>query len=136
MARVTRANGVVAACVWDNAGGGSPLGMFWKAARELDPDVEDESGLAGSREGDLGRLLRAAGLREIEERALSVIVHHPTFEEWWEPFTLGVGPAGDYAAGLDEERLAQLRERCRMLLPASPFGVTATAWAARGLVRG
>jgi SAM-dependent methyltransferase len=136
MARVTRANGVVAACVWDNAGGGSPLGLFWKAARELDPDVEDESGLPGSREGDLGRLLRSAGLHQIEERALSVIVRHPTFEEWWEPFTLGVGPAGGYAAGLDEERLARLRERCRALLPAPPFSVTAVAWGARGLVRG
>jgi SAM-dependent methyltransferase len=136
MARVTRKNGVVAACVWDNAGGGGPLGVFWKAARELDPDVEDESGLAGSHKGDLGRLLRSAGLHEIEERALSVIVGHPTFEEWWEPFTLGVGPAGSYAAGLDEERLAQLRERCRALLPTPPFSVTAVAWAARGLVRG
>ena len=133
MARVTRANGVVAACVWDNAGGGSPLGLFWKAARELDPDVEDESGLPGSREGDLGRLLRSAGLHQIEERALSVIVGHPTFEEWWEPFTLGVGPAGAYAVGLDPEQQAELRERCRQQLPEAPFTLSARAWAARGL---
>src|SRR5271154_6254680 len=56
MARVTRPGGVVAACVWDHAGGQGPLSLFWEAARELDPDVEDESMLAGAREGELPRL--------------------------------------------------------------------------------
>jgi hypothetical protein len=45
-----------------------------------------------------------------------------------------VGPAGGYAAGLDPKRRAQLRERCREMLPAGPFLLTARAWAARGLV--
>jgi hypothetical protein len=133
MARVTRKDGVVAACVWDHAGGRGPLGVFWEAVRELDRNVEDESQLAGAREGHLAQLLRAAGLHEVEEGALSVDVEHPSFEEWWEPFTLGVGPAGSYAAGLDAARQAQLRERCRELLPTAPFVVTARAWAARGL---
>jgi hypothetical protein len=62
-----------------------------------------------------------------------VRVEHPTFEQWWEPFTLGVGPAGAYAKGLDAERQAELRERCRALQPEAPFTVTARAWAARGL---
>jgi SAM-dependent methyltransferase len=133
MARVTRKHGVVAACVWDHAGGRGPLSRFWQAARELDPDVEDESQLAGAREGHLSELFEAAGLDEIEERALSVTVEHPSFEEWWEPFTLGVGPAGAYAAGLDAERQAELRELCRERLPPAPFALTASAWAARGL---
>jgi len=133
MARVTRPEGVVAACVWDHAGGQGPLGLFWEAARELDPDVEDESDLAGAREGHLGELFQAAGLTEIEESVLSVDLEHPSFEDWWEPYTLGVGPAGAYAAGLDAERQAQLRERCRELLPAAPFVLTVKAWAARGL---
>jgi hypothetical protein len=47
-----------------------------------------------------------------------------------------VGPAGDYAAGLDAERQARLRETCRKLLPDAPFELTARAWAARGHVRG
>jgi SAM-dependent methyltransferase len=134
MARVTRKDGVVAACVWDHAGSRGPLNLFWQAARELDPGVEGESQLAGAREGHLGELFRSAGLHETEESALSVSVEHPSFEEWWEPFTLGVGPAGGYAAGLDADRQAQLRERCRAMLPAAPFTVTALAWAARGRV--
>jgi SAM-dependent methyltransferase len=134
MARVTREHGVVAACVWDHAGGQGPLSPFWEAARELDPDVEDESQLAGARKGHLSELFQAAGLHEIEESVLSVEIEHPSFEEWWEPFTLGVGPAGGYAAGLDPERQARLRALCRDRLPAAPFVLTARAWAARGLV--
>jgi SAM-dependent methyltransferase len=134
MARVTREDGVVAACVWDHGGGQGSLSLFWRAAHELDPAVEDESELAGTREGHLGELFRSAGLHEIEERPLSVSVEHPTFEEWWEPFMLGVGPAGGYVAGLDAERQAQLRGRCREMLQTPPFTLTALAWAARGLV--
>lgn len=132
MARVTRRGGVVAACVWDHAGGEGPLSVFWEAARRLDPEVDDESTLAGSREGHLGELFHAAGLHEIEESTLSVTVSHPSFDEWWEPFTLGVGPAGGYATGLGPERRAELRELCRELLPGAPFDLTARSWAARG----
>jgi SAM-dependent methyltransferase len=133
MARVTRPRGVVAACVWDHGGGQGPLSTFWDAARKLDPDVDDESQLPGAREGHLAELFEAAGLEEIEETALSVSVEHPSFDEWWEPFTLGVGPAGGFTAGLDATRQAQLRELCRELLPAAPFALTVRAWAARGL---
>jgi SAM-dependent methyltransferase len=134
MGRVTRREGVVAACVWDHAGGQGPLSLFWEAARGLDADVEDESQLAGAREGHLSELFRAAGLHQVEEGALSVAVEHPSFEEWWEPFTLGVGPAGAYAAGLDGQRQAELREACREMLPPAPFVLGARAWAARGIV--
>ena len=78
MARVTRTDGVVAACVWDHAGGSGPLSVFWDAAGELDPEVVSESHLAGAREGDLTQLFQAAGLREIEESLLSVSVEHPS----------------------------------------------------------
>jgi SAM-dependent methyltransferase len=133
MARVTRADGVVAACVWDHDGGGGPLSPFWDAAGQLEPDVEGEARLAGAREGHLAQLFHEAGLHDIEERTLSISVEHPTFDDWWEPFTLGVGPAGAYVAGLDAEWQARLRERCRDILPTAPFVLTARAWAARGV---
>ena len=134
MARVTRTGGVVAACVWDHAGGHGPLSQFWDAARELDPTVKDESQLAGARQGHLTQLFGEAGLNEIEESALSVDVEHPSFEDWWDPFMLGVGPAGGFVAGLDADGLARLRDLCRERLPAAPFVVTARAWTARGVV--
>ena len=90
--------------------------------------------MAGAREGHLAQLFHDAELREIEETTLSVTVQHPSFEEWWEPFTLGVGPAGSHVSALDGAGRAQLLERCRSLLPAAPFAMTAQAWAARGVV--
>jgi SAM-dependent methyltransferase len=133
MARVARKDGVVAACVWDHAGGQGPLSLFWEAAQQLDPEAQNESHLAGAREGHLAELFQEAGLHEIEDGVLSVSVEHLSFEEWWEPFELGVGPAGAFVAGLDDERQAELRELCRELLPAAPFAPPARAWAARGL---
>ena len=133
MARVTRSDGVVAACVWDHGGGHGPLSLFWEAARQLDPDVDDESQRAGVREGHLAELFDAAGLREIEATTLSVSREHASFDEWWEPFTRGVGPAGEFAASLDAKRRDELREACRVRLPSAPFVLTARAWAARGL---
>jgi len=134
MRRVTRRGGVVAACVWDHAGGAGPLARFWGAARDLDPGAADESDLPGAREGDLERLLRGAGLVDVEERLLTVEVEHESFEEWWEPFTLGIGPAGAYVQGLTQDARDRLRERCRELHPTAPFAVSASAWAARGVV--
>lgn len=134
MRRVVRQGGVVAACVWDHAGGHGPLSRFWEAAREIDPAIHDESLLAGTRQGQLGDLFKEAGLGDVEEDVLAVEVQHPTFDEWWEPFNLGVGPAGAFVASLDPGRRAKLREQCRAMLPAPPFALTAQAWAARGVV--
>jgi SAM-dependent methyltransferase len=132
MARVTRQGGVVAACVWDHGGATGPLGAFWEAARDLDGAVTDESDLPGTREGHLVELFRAAGIHDVEDATLSIRVEHPTFEDWWEPYTLGVGPAGAYVAGLAPERREDLRQRCRDRLPSPPFVLEARAWAARG----
>jgi SAM-dependent methyltransferase len=132
MARVTRPGGVVAACVWDHAGDQGPLHTFWEAARELDRDVSDEAHLPGAGQGQLGQLFEEIGLRDVEEGALTVAVEHPSFDAWWEPFTLGVGPAGSYTTSLDAKRQSELRERCRARLPAAPFAQSSVAWAARG----
>jgi hypothetical protein len=90
-------------------------------------------GRPGARRGHLGELFRAAGLRDVEERALIASVEHPTFDDWWEPFMLGVGPIGEYLAKLDEGQLERLKELCREELPPAPFTLNARAWAARGV---
>ena len=132
MARVTRRGGVVAACVWDHAGEG-PLTPFWRAAHELDPSAHDESDLAGAREGHLVQLFEEAGLGDVTQGVLGVTAEHPTFDDWWEPFTLGVGPAGAYAASLTAEHREELRARCRARLGEGPFSIPSRAWAARGV---
>jgi SAM-dependent methyltransferase len=134
MARVTLPDGVVAACVWDHAGERSPLAPFWRAARELDIGVVDESALAGARQGHLAELFEAAGLREIEESELVTRIEYASIDDWLEPFALGVGPAGAAYAGLDAQRRAVLDERCRENLGPPPFALESVAWAVRGIV--
>ena len=131
MRRVTVPGGVVAASVWDHGGGHGPLSVYWEAVRELDPASEGEAHLAGATEGDLTRLFEQAGMTDVEEDPLTVNVEHATFDEWWEPYTLGVGPAGAYIAGLAPEAREELRENCRARLPEPPFTISASAWSAR-----
>ncbi len=131
MARVTRPGGVVAGCVWDHAGQSGPLSTFWQAVNDIDPGAHDESDLAGAREGHLAELFEAAGLTDIEPSKLTVQNQFATFDEWWEPYTFEVGPAGAYVAKLDEAGRDVLRSRCADRLPPAPFEVNASAWAVR-----
>ena len=128
MARVTRPGGLVAANVWDHAGRGGPLTRFWRAVHDVDPVAPDESGLPGTREGHLAALFEEAGLRDVRPDSLTVTVRFETFEQWWAPYTLGVGPAGSYVAVLDDAGRGSLARACRARLPQPPFEVAATAW--------
>ncbi|GJM37489.1 MAG: methyltransferase [Acidimicrobiales bacterium] len=132
MSRVTRPGGVVSACVWDHAEGGGPLETFWQAARTLDPETTTEDRLPGTRQGDLTEIFTQAGLEQVDERPLTVRVSHPSFEEWWQPYTLGVGPAGAHVAALDDGATEALRAECLQRLGDGPFVVDARVWAARG----
>ncbi len=134
MHRVAVPGGIVAANVWDHGGGHGPLSLYWDAVREMDPSSEGESQLAGATEGDLTKLFEQAGMTGVEEEPLTVNVEHDTFEKWWEPYTLGVGPAGAYVAGLAPEVREELREHCRKRLPDPPFVISARAWSARARV--
>lgn len=131
MTRVARPGGMVAACVWDHAGGSGPLATFWRAVRDLDPGAQDESDLPGARAGHLAALCERAGLWPVEPTTLTVRVRFATFVDWWEPFTLGVGPAGAYVAQLDPAQRDLLRARCAQILPSAPFEVAASAWCVR-----
>jgi SAM-dependent methyltransferase len=127
MARVTRPGGTVAASVWDHAGGAGPLALFWRTVTTIDPSARDEADLPGAREGDLARIAGEAGL-SARSSQLQVSSTFESFEQWWEPFTLGVGPAGAYVAGLDDRARLELQEHLRAALPSAPFDVTASAW--------
>ena len=132
MARVTRPGATVAACVWDHGTAAGPLSMFWRAVQALDLDSRGEATLAGAREGQLARLFEQAGLHDVESTVLTVRVRFASFEDWWEPFTLGVGPAGAYVAHLDATGRAELATECAKLLPQAPFEIAASAWTALG----
>ena len=132
MARVTRPGGVIAACVWDGPTGA--LAPFWDAVHAIDPAADDEALLSGATRGHLTELFESAGCSGVEEKSIAVGVVHPTFEEWWEPYTFGVGPAGDYVQRLDDDGRRRLESVARERLGSRPFTVSAAAWAARATV--
>ena len=82
------------------------------------------------RRGELAELWRRAGLREVEDGELVVAAAYDGFDDLWAPFTAGVGPAGAYAAALDDERREALRReyRLRLSVPDGPFELEARAW--------
>ncbi len=131
MARVARPGAVVAAAVWDHAGDRGPVSPYWELARVLDPTLDGEASLAGARAGHLTELLVEAGLGEVEEASVVVSVTHESFEDWWEPYTLGVGPGGAHFAGLADAQGEELRTLASARLQ-TPFTIEAYAWVARG----
>jgi SAM-dependent methyltransferase len=137
MARVTKPGGVVAACMWDLPGGGmTMLATFWRAARAVDPGVKGEEARAGVRDGEIAGLLRGAGLVDVEAGTLTTSADYDDFDDFWEPFTFAVGPAGQYLAKLGDEQREAVRVDCRRQLgePDGPFSLDARAWFARGTV--
>ncbi len=138
MRRVTRPGGAVAACVWDYEGEMTLLRTFWDAAAALDPDgvrsVDERSRMRFGRRGELAELWRRAGLGDVEDGALVVSADYQSFDDLWQPFTKGVGPAGGYASSLDPGRREALRVeyRRRLSVPDGAFRLNARGWYAVG----
>lgn len=128
MSRVARPGGFIGATVWDHAGLKGPITPLWEAVRTVRPDETGESLLPGSGEGDLLRLFEEAGLGECDQRVLSVTVHYESFDQWWTPYTLGVGPAGEFLKGLAPAEVEAVRDECLARLSSGPFDISASAW--------
>jgi SAM-dependent methyltransferase len=137
MIRVTRPNGVVAAAVWDYADGMKMLRLFWEEVVALDPDAakRDERRMPLSRPGELSALWREVGLQDVAEVPLSIDMAFASFDDYWEPFLAGQGPAGAYVSTLTEPGRQQLQARLRDRLGSAewPLTLTARAWAVRGI---
>lgn len=137
MARVTRPGGTVAACMWDIASGGmTMLRIFWQAVRQFDPGVEGDRRPAGTFEGDIRARFERAGLENVGGGVLTASADYAGFDDFWEPFTYAVGPAGQYLASLSATQQARVRDVCRAELPDGPFSLDARAWCATGIVAG
>jgi SAM-dependent methyltransferase len=126
MTRVTRTH--VAFYLWDYAGEMQFLRRFWDAAIALDPAARelDEGVRFPLCAPDRMRAL-VAGLREIEARAIVIPTSFRDFDDLWEPFTGGQGPAPSYVAALEPAH----RDRLRDAMRAMPLASTARAWAIR-----
>jgi ubiquinone/menaquinone biosynthesis C-methylase UbiE len=134
MRRVVGPGGVVAACSWHFPEMGL-LRTFWDAARAVAPGAPGET-LQYETLDELAELGREAGLERVETAALDVSSHYETFDELWDSFQLGVGPAGQFCASLSPETREAVRDEYRRRLgdPPGSFSLAAQAWAVRGTV--
>ena len=140
MIRVTKPGGIVSSAVWDYGEGMEMLRVFWDEATALDPPIapRDEKHMPLCRQGELAALFRDAKLEMVSETALVTRLQFTSFDDYWEPFRLGQGPAGAYVAKLSRERQLALRERLRKRLlgnePDGTIEMQARAWAAKGTI--
>jgi SAM-dependent methyltransferase len=140
LARVAAPGAVVAAYVWDYAGGMAMMRHFWDAAVALDPaaaELDEGRRFPLCRPGPFGELWAGAGLDGVAVEAIEVPTVFAGFDDYWRPFLGGQGPAPGYAMSLTEERRGALRDRLREHLPTAADGtiaLTASVWAVRGRV--
>jgi SAM-dependent methyltransferase len=139
MTRVTRAGGVIAACVWDYSGEMEMLRAFWDSAHEVGPESaaeHDEATMRLGREGELAQLWQDSGLLRIRSTPLRVRGRYANFEDLWAAFLGGVGPAGAFTVSLAQDDQAALRAALARRLGAGeePFELSARAWAVAGTV--
>jgi len=140
MARVTAKGGTIAAYVWDYAEKMELMRYFWDVARELDPGaakMDEGVRFPLCRPEALVKLLAGAGLEKIEVSAIDIPTSFANFDDYWQPFLGGQGPAPAYTMSLDETARVRLRDRIRERLPIESDGsisLMARAWAARATV--
>jgi SAM-dependent methyltransferase len=134
--RVARRGGVIGFYVWDYPGGGVEfMRAFWTAAVALNPaaaELSEDRRFAFCTPDNLARLVSDAGLRGVKVTAIEVPTAFQDFDDFWQPFTLGTGPAPGYCMALAPEARQQLREKLRRRLAPStesPISLTARAWA-------
>ena len=138
MVRVARPGGRVAFYVWDYPGGGVEfMRAFWNAATALDSDAAD---LAEARRFPfcepraLTGLAAAAGLSSVACDAIEVPTVFRDFDDFWNPFTLGAGPAPGYCMSLAPAARERLREllRARLNDAGGEIALKVRAWAVTG----
>jgi SAM-dependent methyltransferase len=136
MIRVTRPGGAVAASVWDYGDGMEMLRAFWDEAVVMDPEIalQDERHMPLSTRGALADLWRAQGLHHVKEQPLTIETKFSSFDDYWQPFLCGQGPAGVYVASLTESARHALQSRLHERLADTGYTLRARAWAVLGVV--
>lgn len=136
MARVVHPGGIVAAYVWDYAGGMQLMRFFWDAAADVDPEavaLHEKERFGDWQPPLLERLF--SELSEVQSREIVVATPFRDFDDYWAPFLGGMGAAPSFLATRDGATRDAIRERLRGRLPQNGDGsieLTARAWAVKG----
>ncbi|MGH8667285.1 MAG: class I SAM-dependent methyltransferase [Burkholderiales bacterium] len=138
MKRVLAPGGTIAGYVWDYAGKMDLMRHFWNAAAALDSHavaLDEGVRFPLCHPDALRDLFARAGLNAIDVTAIDIATPFESFDDYWQPFLGGQGPAPAYAMSLDEAARARLRDRIQSRLPMSADGsiaLMARAWCIRG----
>ena len=139
MMRAVHDGGTVALYLWDYAGKMQMMRHFWNAAAALDPacrDLDEGRRFPISNPTSLHDFFQNAGLSQVQVRPIDILAQFKDFDDFWNPFLGGQGPAAGYAMSLSEERRTRLRERLYNSLPFALDGTISLimrAWAAKGI---
>jgi SAM-dependent methyltransferase len=139
MARVAKPGSTVAAYVWDYADKMELMRYFWNAVIALNAGavgLDESRRFSLCQPEPLGELFRAAGVGDVEVRAIDAPTVFRNFDDYWSPFLGGQEPAPSYAMSLSEEDRNELRDYIHNHLPInsdSSIDLVARAWAVRGM---
>jgi len=140
MLSATVPRGTVSACVWDYAGKMEFLRIFWDTVAAIDPgarELDEGRRFPLCRPEALGALFRDAGLRDVSCEAIDIRTEFAGFDDYWRPLLGGTGPAPSYVKSLDGDGQKALAGKLERALPGGAggrIGLTARAWAVRGMV--
>jgi SAM-dependent methyltransferase len=138
--RVLKANGTLAAYVWDYAGRMDFLRVFWDAAGEVDPrarELDEGVRFPICNPRNLEDTYREAGFSEIKTTSLDITTVFKDFDDYWNPFLGGQGPAPSYLATLSPSIQQELKKHICNRLPIEADGtitLVARAIAVRALM--
>jgi SAM-dependent methyltransferase len=138
MGRVAKRGGTLAAYVWDYGERMELMRYFWDSAIALDPavaSVAESRRFALCNPDALRAAFAAASLTAVEVTAVDIVTEFASFDDYWDPFLGGQGPAPAYLVALDQSHRDALRARLLRSLPIASDGsiaLIARAWAVRG----
>ncbi|CAN5608251.1 class I SAM-dependent methyltransferase [soil metagenome] len=138
MARAAKPGGTIAAYVWDYAGEMQFMRYFWDAAVELFPEaapLDEAIRFSICNPEGLTRLWKAAGLGQVETRAIDIPTVFSDFDDFWSPFLGGQGSAPTFVTSLTDADRTALKNLIASHLPFHTDGsihLIARAWAVRG----
>jgi ubiquinone/menaquinone biosynthesis C-methylase UbiE len=133
MRRVVRPGGVVAACMWDRDGM-EMLAAVHRTQRAFAESGETTEARTMYRSQDeIEGLFAGDGFADIQTELLEVDADYAGFDEFWDTFSGGVGPAGAWLKELSDERRAAARAELYRQLggPEGGFTLSGRAWATR-----
>lgn len=140
MVRVTVGGGLLASCVWDYAQKMDLIRLYWDAAAELGllaPGQDQGERFPICRPEALQAAFTGAGLSQVRVWPIEIEMRFEDFDDYWQPFLGGQGPAPGHAMSLDEASRLSLRDRLADCIARSAGGaivLAARAWAASGVV--